>query len=291
MLRKLEGAARRGVLQSVGAFVVGGLASRLRTFAAPRPQAAGGSPRVLALIGDRFHSFDYIQTSLNKLFHELALPVDYITYERLSPSMFGPYQLFVCLRDGMIWPEGYLGPDAYSNYEHYLEPDYDYDRRMRSKETPKNWMTEEQGKAIADFVAAGNGFYAMHNCSHISLTSKNYREVMGGAYIGHPPLRPFKVKVTNKEHPLTRDVNDFIVNDEQHYVEYDKDPNNIFLRSENIDGLPYGEHGTQAIAGWTHEYGKGRVVFTAVGHNIPALWQPEYFKLQKNAVRWLLRMS
>jgi type 1 glutamine amidotransferase len=118
---------------------------------------------------------------------------------------------------------------------------------------------------------------------------------MGGAYITHPALRPFKVSVVNKEHPITRDVQDFIVNDEQHFVTYDKDPNYILLRSENIDGLTGSDDGkdlgTKAIAGWAYDFGKGRVAFTAVGHTLHAMWEPEYFKLQKNAVRWLLKMS
>ena len=137
--------------------------------------------------------------------------------------------------------------------------------------------------------------YVLHNSSHISLFSKDYREVMGGAYIDHPPLRPFRVSVVNKEHPITRGVQDFMVNDEQHFVTYDKDSKYILMRSENIDGLTEisegKDLGARAIAGWAYDFGKGRVVFTAVGHTLHALWQPEYFKLQKNAVRWLLRME
>src|SRR5438045_9681340 len=69
----------------------------------------------------------------------------------------------------------------------------------------------------------------------------------------------------------------------------------ILLRSENIDGLTEifeGKAlGPKAIAGWAYDFGKGRVVFTAVGHTLHALWQSEYFKLQKNAVRWLLKLE
>jgi type 1 glutamine amidotransferase len=167
--------------------------------------------------------------------------------------------------------------------------------RAWPKEQPEAWITEDQGKAIKDFVLAGGGLYALHNSSHISLSSKDYREVMGGAYIMHPALRPFKVSVVNKEHPITRDVQDFTVNDEQHFVTYDKDPKYIFLQSENTDGLTGSDDGkdlgTKSIAGWAYDYGQGRVVFTGVGHTLHALWEPEYFKLQKNAVRWLLKMS
>lgn len=282
--------SRRDLLQDVGAAVaVSALAgSEARSATgdrAMRSTNSHGRPRVFALIGDRYHNSDYIRVSLDKLFSELNLPVDYSTnYDHLSRNVLRNYQLFVCFRDGMIWPDGYLGPDAYSDYARNLE-----NRQEFPREAPKPWITDEQGKAVKDFVASGNGFYALHNSSHVSLSSKSYREVMGGVYIGHPALRPFKVTVVNKNHPITQGVGNFMVNDEQHFVVYDKDPKNILLRAENVDGLSYGEHGTQSISGWAYDYGNGRVVFTAVGHTIHAMWQPEYVKLQKNAVRWLLR--
>ncbi|PYU99549.1 MAG: hypothetical protein DMG26_16405 [Acidobacteria bacterium] len=231
---------------------------------------------------------DYIRVALNRLFRELNLAIDYtINYDQISSRLLRPYGLFIILRDGMIWPHGYLEPNDYE-YSHGLENNRDW-----PKEQSEPWITEEQGAAIKGFVEAGGALYALHNSSHISLSSKDYREVMGGAYIDHPALRPFKVSVVNKEHPITRGVQDFMVNDEQHFVTYDKDPKYILLRSENIDGLTDisegKDLGAMAIAGWAYDFGKGRVVFTAVGHTLHALWQPEYFKLQKNAVKWLLR--
>lgn len=283
--------SRRNLLQSMGTVAalgaLGGSEAQSASQAfTSQPESNDRPPRVLALIGDRYHNSDYIRVSLDQLFNKLGLPVDYTTnYDHLSRGSLKDYQLFVCFRDGMIWPGGYLGPDSYP-YEQDLENRGDF-----PKETPKNWITEEQGEAVKDFVAAGNGFYSLHNNSHVSLSSKNYREVMGGAYIGHPPQRPFKVRIVHQDHPITQGIRDFMVNDEQHYVTYDKDPKNIILRAENIDGLTYENLGTESISGWAHEYGKGRVVFTAVGHNIHAMWQPEYFKIQKNAVRWLLKIS
>jgi type 1 glutamine amidotransferase len=292
-MQHLNRLSRRDLLQNVGtAAALGALDGPARSAdlqaGMPHSPASSlsGRPRVLALIGDRYHNSDYIRVSLDRLFGDLGLPIDYTTnYDQLSRRLLESYQLFVCFRDGMIWPGGYLGPDAYP-YERYLENRSDF-----PEETPKSWITEDQGEAVKEFVAAGNGFYSLHNNSHVSLSSKNFREVMGGAYIGHPPQRPFRVKIVRQDHAVTQGVRDFMVNDEQHYVTYDKDPKNIILRAENIDGLGYENLGTGSISGWAHEYGKGRVVFTAVGHNIHAMWQPEYFKLQKNAVRWLLRMS
>jgi type 1 glutamine amidotransferase len=281
--------SRRRLLKGAGALASGGvlLYPRKESSAAPSDETR---PRVLALIGDRYHNADYIRVALNRLFRELNLPFDYtIHYDQISARLLASYRLFVVLRDGMIWPNGYLEPNDYE-YSHMLEGN-----RAWPKEQPEAWITEDQGKAIKDFVQAGGGLYALHNSSHISRSSKDYREVMGGAYIMHPALRPFKVSVVNKEHPITRDVQDFIVNDEQHFVTYDKDPKYIFLQSENTDGLTGSDDGkdlgTKSIAGWAYDYGQGRVVFTGVGHTLHALWEPEYFKLQKNAVRWLLKMS
>ena len=79
-------------------------------------------PRALALIGDRYHNPDYIRVSLDRVFKEVGVPVTYtIAYESLSRELLHDYQLFICLRDGMIWPNGYLGPDAYTHYERDLE--------------------------------------------------------------------------------------------------------------------------------------------------------------------------
>lgn len=282
--------SRRTVVQSAGlaaaAGALGLTSSSSSRSQSMHPEGDGRTPRALALIGDRFHNPDYIRVALDKTFKELNIPIDYtIQYDQISAAMLKGYQLFLCLRDGMIWPDGYLGPDAYTDYERNLE-----DLPARSGDPkPTMWMTEDQGAAIKEFVSAGNGFYALHNCSHISLTSKNYREVMGGAYIGHPPLRPFRVRASENSHPITAGMSDFVVNDEQHYVEYDKDKKYILLQAENVDGLTYQNLGSQSISGWAYDFGRGRVVFTAVGHTIHAMWVPQYLEIQKRSIRWLLK--
>jgi hypothetical protein len=278
--------SRRSLVRNSGLLAGAGLLS-LATSESVRSQAldGNGQPRALALIGDRFHNPDYIRVSLDKVFKDLGVPIDYtIQYDQISAELLKNYRLLLIFRDGWIWPNGYLGPDAYTGYEANLE-------------TPKTfpdppglyWMTAEQGAAIKDFVNAGNSFYAFHNCSHISLSSKDYREVMGGAYISHPPLRPFQVQPTVNKHPITDGISPFMVNDEQHYVIYDKDPKYVILEAENIDGLKFQQLGTKSVSGWAYDFGKGRVVFTAVGHTIHAMWNPQYIEIQKRSVRWLLK--
>ena len=276
--------SRRVLVQNAGLVAGAGLLG-LGTGAVGQSARSNGKPRALALIGDRYHNPDYIRVSLDKVFKDLDIPIDYtIQYDQISAALLKNYQLLLILRDGMIWPDGYLGPDAYTAYEADLETPKTF-----PDPKPVTWITEEQGAAIKDFVTAGNGFYAFHNCSHISLSSKNYREVMGGAYISHPPLRPFQVHASANKHPITDGMSPFMVNDEQHYVIYDKDPKYVILEAENIDGLRFEDLGTKSISGWAYDFGKGRVVFTAVGHTIHAMWAPQYIEIQKRSVRWLLK--
>jgi type 1 glutamine amidotransferase len=294
--------SRRALLKSVVAATTA-LGTTSGTAVIAMQEAGTGEtsrPRTLALIGDRAHNSDAIRVSLERLFHELELPIDYTTnYYDLSAELLRPYRLFVCFRDNYIFPNGdvHLSSTARgSRPNEDLFPNAQY------------WITEEQGRAVKEFVEAGNGLYSMHNNAFLSRASKTYREVQGGVALSHPALRPFKVRIVNHEHPVTKGVSDFMVTDEQHYTIYDKDPHNIILNSENIDGLffnatlrdpveggpgasgPPQNLGTTSISGWAHEFGNGRVVFTAMGHTIHAMWQPEYLKLQKNAVRWLLKM-
>jgi type 1 glutamine amidotransferase len=156
---------------------------------------------------------------------------------------------------------------------------------------PANWIKPEQGKAVRQFVENGGSALFMHNVTHVGLTDPDFRHVLGAAYAGHPPIRTFKVKVTNSDHPITKGVHDFIVTDEQHYMECDKDPKHLFLQTVNEEGLSYGKQGTTAPGGWSYDYGKGRVCYLSPGHLLTVLWNPEYIKLQQNAVRWLLRQT
>ena len=141
---------------------------------------------------------------------------------------------------------------------------------------------------MREFVERGGGALFFHNVTYVSPHNADFRDVLGAVTEDHPPIRKFKVHVVNREHPITRGVNDFVVTDEQHFVRYEKDAKFLLLESENEDGLTWKNLGTKSAAGWAYDYGKGRVCYLAPGH-LPALWNPEYVKLQKNAVRWVMR--
>jgi len=121
------------------------------------------------------------------------------------------------------------------------------------------------------------------------ISDFEFRATLGAVTLGHPPIRPFRVAVTSGDHPIMEGVSDFIVTDEQHFMIYEQDPSHVLMRSENLNQLDHEGHGASCEAGWAFELGEGRVCCLAPGHMISVLWNPEYEKVRKNAVRWLLR--
>jgi hypothetical protein len=249
-----------------------------------------------AVVGDRYHNSDYIRMALGKiLVREAGLSIDFTDeVSLLSAEILKGYRMLIVFRDGMLWPNGYGDRGSYPGYVPGTSSEIISVPSLQKVEAkPQWWMKPAQGKAVKQFVEDGGSAFFYHNCSNVSLSNEDFRDVEGAIYTGHPPVRSFKVRIVNKNHPITRGVKDFIVTDEQHYVQYDKDAGYVFMESENTDGLSYtgliGDQGPSCEAGWAYDFGRGRVCFMAPGHMISVLWNTEYVKLQKNAVKWLLR--
>jgi hypothetical protein len=262
----------------------------------PRSGNAAKKATAFALIGDRYHNSDYIRIGLTRtIAKQMDVSIDFTDETSLlNADTLDGYKVLIILRDGMIWPDGY-GGDESSNAAWVAtgRPKLVFDPPTPSggRAQSQFWMKPEQGKAVRQFVEAGGAALFLHNTTHVGLSDPDFRHVLGAAYTGHPPIRTFKVKVTNPDHPITKGVKDFIITDEQHYMTYDKDPKFLFLQTVNEDGLTYQSYGSTAPGGWSYDYGKGRVAYLSPGHMLSDLWNPEYIKLQQNAVRWIMRKA
>ena len=262
---------------------------------APLPGRAARKATAFALIGDRYHNSDYVRIGLTRtIAKQIGVTIDFTDETSLlNAETLDGYKVLIVLRDGMVWPDGY-GGDESTNAAWVAtgRPKLVFDPAVpQERAQSQSWMKPEQGKAVRQFVEAGGAALFLHNTTHVGLTDPDFRHVLGAAYTGHPPIRTFKVKVTNFDHPITRGVRDFVVTDEQHYMTYDKDPKFVFLQTVNEDGLTYQNYGSTAPGGWAYDYGKGRVCYMSPGHMLSDLWNPEYIKLQQNAVHWIMRQK
>ncbi|MDP2914677.1 MAG: ThuA domain-containing protein [Candidatus Aminicenantes bacterium] len=291
-MKKLKSVSRRLALRTLS---LGGAASALS--AALPPSRTSSIPRkndVFALIGDRWHNFDYIRTALARtLVKEAGASVVFTAdHTLLTREMLAEHKLLLMLCDGLAFPGGYTSPYPFIDPEKIKivsEPPL-----PALDESAVNWLTPEQGRAIREFVEKGGSAWFFHNASYISGGNADFRHVEGALFTGHTGFRPYKMKIENRDHPITKGVADFVVTEEQHFLLYDKDPKTVLVRSANEQGLEYstakyGNQGATCEACWAYDYGQGRVCFMAPGHTIPSFWNPEYVKLQKNALRWLLR--
>ena len=284
--------SRRSAIRAIGS---AGAASVLGASLAPSPGFS--APRradAFALVGDRFHNFDYIRTALERtLVKESGLAVTFTPDHALfSLENLRAHRLFILLCDGLSFPGGYSTP--YVFYDPEKTKIVSDPPLPPLDETAAMWITPEQGRAIRAYVEQGGSAWFFHNASYISGANADFRHVEGALFTGHTAFRPYKMKIVNHDHPITRGVNDFVVTEEQHYLIFDKDPKTVLARSVNEEGLEYstpkyGNQGSTCEACWAYEYGRGRVCFMAPGHTIMSFWNPEYVKLQKNAARWLLR--
>ena len=216
--------------------------------------------KALILAGDHWHDpqicFDSLGQDLAAEGVEAETTRDYAAFGRY---MLRDKQLFILHRDGVEFPKGEDQPS---------EP----------------WMRLYQEEVIENFVLRGGGFLAFHNSGWGYPWQGAYRRVLGGYYIGHPPMAPFNVLVVNPDHPITKGVQAFTITDEQHWLWFDYDRVTLLLVNQ-------GQDGRQSAAGWAYEYGSGRVVFLANGHTPEAHAHPEFTRLKRNAIRWLLRIG
>jgi type 1 glutamine amidotransferase len=260
----------------------------------PRVSRSTQKADAYSLIGDRFHNSDYIRTGLSKtITKDLGVSIDFCDETKmLTAGTLAGYKLLIVLRDGQNWPDGYPDEVTTAGWVAAGKPSMVSEPPVPPHPAkPQFWINAEQGKAVRQFVENGGAALFMHNVTHVGLTNPDFRHVLGAAYAGHPVIRTYKVKIKNPNHPITKDVHDFVVTDEQHYMEYDKDPKYLLLETVNENGLEFKNLGKTAPGGWAYDYGKGRVCYMSPGHMLTVLWNPEYVKLQHNAVRWLLRQS
>jgi len=138
-------------------------------------------------------------------------------------------------------------------------------------------ISPEQERAILDFVAAGGGFVPLHCASYCFLNSPKYIELVGAQFKSHG-TGVFKESIVNADHPVMKGISAIESWDET-YVHTKHNTNRIVLAERRT------ETGAEPWT-WVREHGKGRVFYTAWGHDQRTWSNPGFQALVQNGIRW-----
>ncbi len=134
-----------------------------------------------------------------------------------------------------------------------------------------------QEKALLDFVAGGKGFLPIHSASFCFQNSEPYIALVGAQFQKHG-TGEFTTEFTNTTHPVMRGLKPFQVWDET-YVHTKHNPDRTVLM-ERVDAA-----GREPWT-WVRNHGKGRVFYTAYGHDERVWNNPNFHQLIQNALLW-----
>jgi putative membrane-bound dehydrogenase-like protein len=138
-------------------------------------------------------------------------------------------------------------------------------------------ISQSQARALLQFVKSGKGFIPVHCASFCFRNSDEVVKLIGGQFSTHK-TDTFKMVVADKKNPILKGVNAFTTWDETYvHTKINKDIHVITERVEGNHHEPYT---------WTNTYGKGRVFYTAYGHDERTWKQPDFLKLLENGVIW-----
>ncbi|MDX5339490.1 MAG: ThuA domain-containing protein, partial [Cyclobacteriaceae bacterium] len=134
-----------------------------------------------------------------------------------------------------------------------------------------------QEKALKDYVQSGKALIPIHSASWCFRNSDWYVSAVGGQFSTHGTGR-FTGKIVDASHPIMNGIEEFETWDET-YVHSNLNPD-MHILMERVEG------DKQEPYTWTREEGKGRVFYTAYGHNEETWKQPEFQELVANGILW-----
>jgi hypothetical protein len=167
---------------------------------------------------------------------------------------------------------------------------------------------EATEKAVEDFVKSGKGLVGIHAASYaftgLEVLGDNHRpmglreppwpeylKMLGGWWSagppksGHAPRHCFTVKLVDRNHPITEGMKkSFVVSDEL-YHSLQMSPEAHVLATA-FDDPKNGGTGKDEPMIWTVNYGNGRTMYTALGHDVAALEETGFVNTFLRGTEW-----
>jgi type 1 glutamine amidotransferase len=145
-------------------------------------------------------------------------------------------------------------------------------------------LPENAQQNLLNFVKDGKGFFVQHLASASFPKWEEFGKLCGRKWVmgtsGHSPRSVFKAKVINKQHPITAGLDDFEIDDELYSKLQGTGEINVLVEGDS----DFSKKAEPLV--FTLNYGKGRVVHNAFGHDRKALMTPNVQKIIARGVEW-----
>jgi len=156
-------------------------------------------------------------------------------------------------------------------------------------------ITKKQFEGLEKAIMNGTGFAGWHGGLGDAFRGNlMYQFMVGGQFLFHPGGQiDYSIKIINKSDPITQGINDFdLKQTEQYYMLID--PNVNVLAISEFDKERYYEPekkenkltGSTMPVVWKKNYGKGRIFYSSIGHNLTDFEIPEVMTMQMRGFRW-----
>ncbi|MBM4041172.1 MAG: ThuA domain-containing protein [Planctomycetes bacterium] len=156
-------------------------------------------------------------------------------------------------------------------------------------------ITEEQKKGFLSLFEKGVGLVVLHHALATYQAWPEFEKAVGGKFLLAPEKKdgvvvtpgsgtgtgPLNIHVCSKDHPITKDMEDFKLQDE-YYNKCRVSPEVTVLLTTDCPG-------NQKEVAWCREQGKSRVVYIMSGHDQRVYNDPNYRKVLANAIKWAAR--
>jgi uncharacterized protein len=139
-------------------------------------------------------------------------------------------------------------------------------------------ITPAQEAALLEFVASGKGFIPLHCASYCFLNSDKYIELVGAQFKSHG-TGTFRTVIAEPNHPIMKGFAGFESFDETyvHAKHNEKDRIVLEYREDKKGKEPWT---------WVRTHGKGRVFYTAWGHDDKTWSNAGFQDLVERGIRW-----
>src|SRR5690606_2697873 len=138
-------------------------------------------------------------------------------------------------------------------------------------------IQQEQEAALKAFVESGKALIPIHSASYCFRNSDWFIQAVGGQFKSHG-TGDFTVDIVQAEHPVMNGIKEFETGDETYvHSQLSDDITVLMERVEREHREPWT---------WVREQGKGRVFYTAYGHDERTWSKPEFHELVANGVLW-----